>query len=211
MKLQPSLSEVIGVRMGELRKIAKKLAKGDWKSYVENLNVNDSYEEKVIAGMSIFYSKAEIHEKMECCNKMLPFIDGWAVCDSICSTIRLRSDEYQAFWDYAIKCASSSDEFESRFGFVSMLDLFIDREHIDEIIRRVDNKNFAGYYDSMAAAWLLADCMVKFPDLIFNYMKNNNLSDWVHNKSISKMRESYRVSVEMKAELSKLVRRNGKG
>lgn len=210
LKLQPSRSEVIGVRMGELRKAAKKLAKEDWKDYVENLNEYDSYEEKVIAGMSIFYSKSNICEKIEYCSKMIPFIDGWAVCDSICSTIKLKTDEYPVFWDYVLTSAVSAEEFEARFGFVSMLHLYIDDEHINEIIHQIDTKSFVGYYDSMAAAWLLADCMVKFPDLVFEYMKNNHLSDWEHNKAISKMKESYRVSNEMKTELNKLIRKNVK-
>ncbi|MPM25682.1 hypothetical protein SDC9_72181 [bioreactor metagenome] len=173
-----------------------------------NLGENDSYEEKVIAGMSIFYSKAEIKEKIEYCKSMMPFIDGWAICDSICTTIKLKPVEYSAFWEYAFMCTASSEEFMARFGFVSMLHLFIDSEHINEIINQIDTKNFAGYYDSMAAAWLLADCMVKFPDLVFEYMENNHMSDWLHNKAISKMRESYRVSDEMKAELNKLIRKN---
>ncbi|MEA4972062.1 MAG: DNA alkylation repair protein [Candidatus Metalachnospira sp.] len=208
MKLQPTQSKVLGVRMGELRKTAKNLAKEDWKEYVINLGENDSYEEKVIAGMSIFYSKAEIKEKIEYCKSMMPFIDGWAICDSICTTIKLKPVEYSAFWEYAFMCTASSEEFMARFGFVSMLHLFIDSEHINEIINQIDTKNFAGYYDSMAAAWLLADCMVKFPDLVFEYMENNHMSDWLHNKAISKMRESYRVSDEMKAELNKLIRKN---
>lgn len=206
-KLQPSNSEVIGVRMGELRKAAKNLAKENWKEYVEHLCDDDSYEEKVIAGMSIFYSKSDIHEKIEYCKRIMPFIDGWAVCDSICTTIKLKPDEYQIFWEYVLLCTDSPVEFEARFGFVSMLHIFIDSNHINEIINQIDTKNFSGYYDSMAAAWLLADCMVKFPDLVFQYMKVNHLSDWVHNKAISKMKESYRVSDEMKSELNKLIRK----
>ena len=158
LRLQPSRSEVIGVRMGELRKIAKRLAKEDWQKYMEALEGTDSYEEKTIAGMSIFYSKSGIDEKMEYCSKILHFIDGWAVCDSICSTIKLTKEEVPTFWDYTVKCVSSSEEFEARFGFVAMLDLFIDSTHIDEIIGQIDHKSFAGYYDSMAAARLIWFC-----------------------------------------------------
>lgn len=210
LKLQPSQSNVLGVRMGELRKAAKNLAKEDWKDYIVNISEFDSYEEKVIAGMSIFYSKADIYDKIKYCRKIMPFIDGWAICDSICSTIKLKKDEYSVFWDYVVMSVDSAEEFEARFGFVSMLHLYIDDEHINEILHQIDIKRFAGHYDSMAAAWLLADCIVKFPDLVFEYMSDNNLITWVHNKAISKMKESYRVSDEMKKDLNKLIRKNAK-
>jgi len=208
MRLQPSLSEVIGVRMAELRKAAKSLAKEDWKDYVEGLTKSDSYEEKVIAGMSIFYSKSDIYDKINYCVEIMPFIDGWAICDSICSTIRLKTEEKPVFWEYIVKTACSTEEFEARFGFVSMLHAFIDSEHINEIIEQINIKSFAGYYDAMGAAWLLADCMVKFPNIVFHFMKNNQLNDWLHNKAISKMKESYRVSDDMKTQLNKLIRKN---
>ena len=57
-KLQTSKSPQMGVRLGEVRKIARALAKDGWQEYVLGLNDGCFHEEKLIAGMSIFYSKA---------------------------------------------------------------------------------------------------------------------------------------------------------
>lgn len=203
-KLQTSKSPQMGVRLGEVRKIARALAKDGWQEYVLRLNDGCFHEEKLAAGMSIFYSKADIEEKLRYTEKFIPYIDGWGICDSVCSTIKLKKDEIDIFWDYALKKAVSGKEFEARFGLVSMLQCFVNEKYIDRVIDIVDTLEYAGYYDSMAAAWLLAECMIKFPDKTFEYMKTSSLDATVYNKAISKMRESYRVSSEMKDELKKM-------
>ena len=53
--------------------------------------------------MSIYYAKTDIGERMEYTDIFLPFIDGWAVCDGVCATIRLKKDERDRFWEYAVK------------------------------------------------------------------------------------------------------------
>lgn len=203
-KLQTSKSPQMGVRLGEVRKIARALAKDGWQEYVLGLNDGCFHEEKLAAGMSIFYSKADIEEKIRYTEKFIPYIDGWGICDSVCNTIKLKKDEIDIFWDYALKKAVSGKEFEARFGLVSMLQCFVNEKYIDRVIDIVDTLEYAGYYDSMAAAWLLAECMIKFPDKTFEYMKTSSLDAAVYNKAISKMRESYRVSSEMKDELKKM-------
>lgn len=209
-KLQTSLSPQMGVRLPAVRKIARELARSKevpgWREYVSSLDENCFYEEKLVAGMSIYYSGADLAEKLEYTEIFIPFIDGWAVCDSVCGTVKLKKGEKDNFWEYALRKVLSGKEFEARFGLVSMLQCFVDEEHLDDVINIVDGLEYKGYYDSMAAAWLLAECMVKFPDKTFEYMKNSRLNDMVYNKAIAKMRESYRVSPEMKEELKKMRR-----
>ncbi|GFI61904.1 hypothetical protein IMSAG049_01075 [Clostridiales bacterium] len=139
---------------------------------------------------------------------MIPFIDGWAVCDGICSTEGIKGSDRAVFWEYIKSCAESEDEFRTRFGLIAMRHSYIDEEHIDKIIGTIDSIKYDGYYDRMGAAWLLADCMVEFPTITMDYMKNNRLENWTFNKAISKMRESYRVSREDKEKLKAMIRKD---
>lgn len=205
-RLKPSKSEVMGVRMAELRRFARLIAKADTEEFVRSLATEDSYEVKVIVGMAIFYSKLSVIEKISLCKRYVPFIDGWAVCDGVCSTIRLKDEDKNVFWSYISNCCSLKEEFTARFGLVAMRHDFIDIEHIDDIIKICEDRQYTGYYDSMAAAWLIADCMVKFPEKIYECLKGNCFERWVHNKSISKIRESYRISNEIKEELKAFIR-----
>ena len=46
-------------------------------------------------------------------------------------------------------------------------------------------------------------CYIKYPKETLNYLKNNKLDSWTHNKSIQKIRESRQVSDNEKNELKK--------
>ena len=45
-----------------------------------------------------------------------------------------------------------------------------DDEYIEEILAICRDKEYIGYYDRMASAWLIADCMVKYPEKIYEYL-----------------------------------------
>lgn len=56
----------------------------------------------------------------------------------------------------------------------------------------------------MAIAWTLADAYVDFKDKINDIIINKKLSPWVHNKTIQKICESFRISNEDKTYLKTL-------
>ncbi len=95
------------------------------------------------------------------------------------ATIKLKKDEMDIFWDYALKKAVSGEEFEARFGLVSMLQCFVDEKYIDSSDRHCRRLwNMQGIMTPWAAAWLLAECMIKLPDKTFEYMKTSSLMTW---------------------------------
>ena len=59
------------------------------------------------------------------------------------------------------------------------------------------------YYVNMAIAWLLCECFIKHQDITLKYLENNNLNKFTINKCISKIKDSYRVSREMKGYINK--------
>jgi 3-methyladenine DNA glycosylase AlkD len=50
----------------------------------------------------------------------------------------------------------------------------------------------------MAIAWLLAESFIKQKEKVIEYLKNNKLDNFTHNKAIQKIIDSYRVSQEEK-------------
>ena len=205
--LLSSKSKIIGIKLGAVRKIAKELSKSDWRTYVESLDDGDYFEEKLVAGISIFYSDADIYEKIKYSKKFTPFVDGWAVCDSVYMTPKLKNNEKKPFHDYAVECAFTEDEFTARVGLVSLLHSFTEDEYIDEIFEIINKIHFVGEYDRLAASWLMAECMAKCPERTKKLMKLCTVENKVYNKGITKMRESFRVSDEMKDILKTMVRK----
>ena len=60
------------------------------------------------------------------------------------------------------------------------------------------------YYVNMMIAWYFATALAKQYALVLPYLEGRRLSDWVHNKTIRKSVESFRISDEQKAYLRTL-------
>ena len=60
------------------------------------------------------------------------------------------------------------------------------------------------YYVNMMRAWYFATALAKQYTFAVKYIENNALDLWIHNKSIQKAVESYRISLEIKEYLRKL-------
>lgn len=54
MKLLPGTEHILGVRLPVLRKLAKKLARGEWQEYLTGA-ADDSMEEIMLQGMTLGY------------------------------------------------------------------------------------------------------------------------------------------------------------
>ena len=60
------------------------------------------------------------------------------------------------------------------------------------------------YYINMMVAWYFATALAKQYKSSIKYIENKELSPWVHNKTIQKALESYRISDEQKVYLKSL-------
>ena len=126
--LIPGCDNMLGVRIPVLRKKAKEIAKGDWRSFVFETG-DEFFEETMIAGMVIGYAKADIREKIEVIRKFIPRINNWSVNDCFCSTIKLKPAERDIFWDFLMEYKDSKEEFEVRVVAVMLMDQ-IGRAHV---------------------------------------------------------------------------------
>ena len=66
------------------------------------------------------------------------------------------------------------------------------------------------YYIRMMIAWYFATALAKQYELVLPYLEDKRLDDWVHNKTIQKSIESYRITDEQKAYLRTLKVRQSK-
>lgn len=190
-------NEVIGVRLPVIKKIAKKAAKEDADFEVQY------YEEKMVKGLLVAYKKISFDERLVELEKFVPLIDNWAVCDCCSSAYKFAKENLDEVWKFIIKYKNGS-EYEVRFMVVMMLDYFLIDEYIDRVIDILSIIKRDEYYINMAIAWTLATAYVNYSDKVLNLLKNNVLSQWVHNKTIQKCVESYRLSNEDKTFLKTL-------
>lgn len=204
--LIPNINNLLGVRLPELRKIAKKIAKNDWRTYLKTAE-DDYFEETMLQGMVIGYIKTDIDEHLSYVTSFVPKIDNWSVCDSFCVGLKFTKEHSKRVWEFLQSYLSSENEFEVRFGVVMLLDFYIENEYIDEVLNLLDSTKHKGFYAQMAVAWAISICYIKSPNLTLDYLKDNTLDDFTYNKALQKITESYRVDKETKALIRSMKRK----
>lgn len=205
--LIPGETKVLGVRIPKLRALAKDIVKGDWRGFLDSWS-GEYLEEFLLRAFVISYAKVDTEERLVLFADFIPLIDNWSVCDSFCMTWNPKAKEKDRLWSFILPYLHSGQEFRMRYAAVTMLHSFIDDEHVDDVIREMDAVRHDGYYIKMAVAWVLSVCFAKYPEKTLAYLEGDNGLDAETMKmTAGKIRDSYRVSDEMKRKVRAMVYR----
>ena len=205
--LLPGVDNVLGVRAPIVKAIAKRYANTlDGDRFMASAP-HTYYDENMLHGYMLGFLKLDTDELKARITDFLPYIDNWAVCDSTVSNLKNFFKNPDSVYGFIKELAFDGREYHIRFALVSMLCYYLNETHIDgilDIVRKIDDER---YYVRMAQAWLVSVAMVKYYDKTVKILEGNALSPWVHNKSIQKSRESFRLDSEKKRYLASLKRK----
>lgn len=197
---------ILGVRVPRLRALAKQIAKGDWRRFLSEAQ-DGTMEEVMAQGLVVGSAKMEYGEALECVAAFVPKIRSWAVCDTCTSSFCfLRKNPAQSF-EFLKQYAFSAEEFATRFGVVATMDFFVTDEYLARLFELYNSVHLKDYYVKMAVAWAVSVCFIKFPERTMKYLEANTLDDWVYNKALQKITESYRVDAETKQQIRTMKRK----
>lgn len=196
--LTPNCKPMLGVRLPGLRKIAKEIAKEDYKGFLEECP--DTYfEYETLQAYVLGYAKDDIETILSYGDRFLPKIKDWSVNDSFCQNFSIARKYPERVFDWLMKYAKKEEEFPQRVVAVLLMSHFLVPEYIDKVLSVMDMLQYDGYYTKMGVAWCVATAYAKFPKETAAYLNHNQLRDWTYNKAIQKMCESYRVADADKA------------
>ena len=173
-------NNLIGIRVPILKKIAKELAKGNYKEFISIMNHN-YHEEVLIHGLILGYIK----DPMNYFDDYIKYMDDWQSCDTTISNMKYFKDNQDI--NYIKKY------LYHRVGYVILLTYYIKDEYIDELYNIVDNYNSDNYYVKMAVAWLLSYLIIYDKNRAVKYLKKSKLDDFTYNKGIQKAIESKKI------------------
>jgi len=188
----------------KVKSIANEIYKGN---YISFLDIMPHSNHTILLISTYLISKIKDYKiQIKYINKISKYIDNWALVDSLKFNTKKYETEYL---EYADKMLKSKKEFERRIGVRILFDYTKNNNYYNKIFDVLNSlEKEEAYYVNMAAAWLLCECFIKNKDLTFNYYKNNKTNSLIINKSISKCRDSFRVSKEDKDELLKYRRKD---
>lgn len=198
-------AKVLGVRLPVLRKFAAKLAKENWQDFF--LNGPEEYTEHIMLKGFLLSHIKDIDLLLKYLKLYIPKIDNWAVCDSPLSSLKLIKKHRSLVWDFIRPYIKDEREFYARSAACLMMYFFIEREYIALVLKSLESIKAEGYYSRMGVAWALSMCYIKFPQETEALLKRNTLDIFTHNKTISKIKDSFRVSKADKLRLEGLKRR----
>lgn len=188
---------IIGVRVPELRKIAKDITKSDWRGFLLS-EQGGTIEEHMLRGFVIATATMSDEERFEHIREFVPSIDNWGVCDTFCVSFKLKKQSKPAYWEFIRPYFYSEKEYDVRFALVMMLAHFHSEEYADEAFDIIESVKLPYYYVKMAAAWAISVYFVNCPEKTMCFLQNNELDDFTFNKALQKITESYRVDGETK-------------
>ena len=202
-KLTPNVSEdtIIGVRIPEIRKLAKKLVKNnEYEDFLKELP-HKYYDENLLHGAIISEIK-NFENCIQLLDNFFPFIDNWAVCDTI--SPKIFKKHKRELIEKIREWVKSEKTYICRFGVEMLMTHFLDEDFENEYLEIVANIHSEEYYVKMVIAWFFATALAKKWDCAVIYLENDGLDVWVHNKTIQKARESLRITNEKKEYLKGL-------
>jgi 3-methyladenine DNA glycosylase AlkD len=195
-------AKIIGVRTPILRDIAKQFKKDErCKAFLSELP-HTYFEENQLHGFLIS-EMTDFSECMQELERFLPYMDNWATCDQTSPKVFKKHKEELLV---AIKNWISSEHvYTIRFAIGMLMKYFLDGDFKQEYLELVTGIRSDEYYVNMEIAWYMATALAKQWETAIWYLENHKMDQWVHNKTIQKARESYRITEEQKEYLKTLV------
>ena len=203
-KLIPNIykDKIIGVRMPVIRKIAKDIYEN---KYIDDFlcELPHRYqEENILHGIILTLKYKDIDMLLDKLDILLPYVDNWAITDVI--SPKLFKKYPDKVYDRIKIWLESDYEYVVRFGVVTLLQFYLDENFRLEELELVKNIDCNYFYVRMAIAWFYSLALIKQWNDTIGYFEDRVLDKWIHNKSIQKAMESYRISDDRKNYLRSL-------
>ncbi len=186
---------VIGVRVPELRKLAKSLRGTPEASAFLRELPHRYYEENNLHGLLVCALR-DYEESVAELELFLPYVDNWATCDLLSPvSFQKRPPELPGqirTWVLSERC------YTVRFGLGMLTRFYLDEAFDPSFLELAAGLRSEEYYVNMMRAWYFATALVKRYGETLPYLTERSLDRWTHNKTIQKAVESRRITPAQK-------------
>ena len=199
-KLIPTVDPgtIIGVRIPQLRKYARKLARDPQiGEFLEQLP-HSYYDENNLHAFVVEQIR-DYEECLEQTRRFLPYVDNWATCDMMAPKV-FRSHR-EALLTPICEWIASGETYTIRYGMGMLMRFYLEEDFKPEYLRIVAEVSSSEYYVNMMRAWYFATALSKQYEAALPYIREKRLDSWTHNKTIQKACESFRITAEQKKYL----------
>ena len=191
---------VIGVRMPALKDYAKELKNLDVGEFLRDLP-HKYYDENNLHGLLVMGMK-DYNECLASLEAFLPFVDNWATCDLLVPVSFAKDPE--AACQFGLNLLNARHEYTVRFGTGILMRFGLDSTNTKTYMDAVSSVKSDDYYVKMMIAWYFSTALAMDFKGAVSYLEDSRLDKWVHNKTIHKGIESFRLTEQEKSYLRNL-------
>lgn len=206
-RLIPNIDKntMIGIRLPALRKFAKAFAKTPQAAEFMAELPHTYYEENLLHMLLIAQMK-DYDAAIAALEIFLPYVDNWAVCDV--PAPKCFGAHRSKLLTPICTWLSSGETYTVRYGIGLLMRFYLDDPADAGLMELVADVKSEEYYVNMMIAWYFATALAMQWETAVSYLQENRLEVRVHNKTIQKARESYRITAEQKSYLKTFRRKN---
>lgn len=205
-KLIPAIGAdtIIGVRTPALRTLAREFSKTEEAEQFLKVLPHQYYEENNLHAFLIEKIK-DYDTCIQELDRFLPYVNNWATCD--CMAPKVLKKHLPELLDKIREWMASEETYTVRYGIGLLMRLYLDEAFDETYLQIVASVQTEEYYVDMMIAWYFATALAKQYEATLPYLEEQKLDVWVHNKTIQKAVESYRITPEQKVYLKTLKRK----
>ena len=202
-KLTPTVDAklFIGVRVPAARTLAKRIYRsGTYHEFLSTLP-HTFFDENMLHVLII----SEYQDFPACIaqvDRFLPYIDNWAVCDTL--SPKIFAQHKAELMEKILAWTNSDKAYTARFSLEMLMTHFLDDDFRPEYLAIPAQVRLDDYYAKMMVAWFFATALAKQWRDTIPFIETGALDPWTHNKTIQKARESYRITPQQKEYLKSL-------
>ena len=208
-KLVPTVprEKFIGIRSPVYKKVLKEI-----KDNLSDTQITDflqdlphEYQEENCLHVIFLNNIKDYDEYIQKLELFLPYIDNWAVSDSLGA--KILENNSQKIIEKIHIWIQDERTYTKRVAMLFLKKYFLDENFSQEYLEWASKIRTEEYYVNMMTAWLFAEALIKQWDTAIKFLQEQKLDTWTHNKTIQKARESFRITTEQKEYLKTLKRK----
>ncbi len=187
-----------GVRMNDVRMVVKSLPSHD---PLEGISDDEWYEQRLVRFLAVSRMKMEEEERMRMIEKLLPYLDSWAVCDSFVSSLKSVKKDRERYFSFISDLSENEHPFIRRFVLVMILTYFKGEDFLSRSLSLIREVSAEEYTTQMAKAWALTTLVTHHEEKVLKWYRKEYVGERVHRMLKQKIRESTAVDSSVASRL----------
>ena len=178
---------VLGVRTPDVRAVAKR---EEFSTLFENIERDEYHEQRMVRLFLLAHSKMDEQRRIELINKILPFVNSWALTDSFVCALKSAKKEKDLYMSFIKEQSKSTYSYQVRFALVMINFHFHDELFLELSESIIENIHSEEKEIVMAKAWAIVTLLSHHPHQVLAWYKRAPIEKIVHTWVMQKARDS---------------------